>query len=687
MQHLVNATERHARAGNDEPALKTDRLALQVLADYCAAAAEAMAYTLMRTAHSTFVKETEDFSCGLLTREGVTFASPKGLGATWYIGLDYGPVVRMIDSYEDGDICITNDPYSGSVATHTPDIHIWKPVFVDGELVCFVAGHIHNTDMGGAVPATLSRTLTEIQQEGLRIPPIKLMRRGVFSQELLRIMEVNVRVPHQNRGDLNAQIASVAVGERKVKEIVARFGKQGFKQGITDLLEYAEAQARRIVRTIPDGEYFHAEFADEDSDGGPPCRIALRLRVSDGNLELDFTGSDPQLTASLNVPTGGRERHVLPMVGLGYVLYTLDNNLTLNAGVLRVARAILPRGTVVHPVEPAAVGMRSLTCAVMQLATIGVFAKAIPDRMMASPAGGLTIMNVRTLDRRGRTVMASVGPVGGGAGGTPFSDGAEGSGANNSFLKNTPVEINEAEVPIRFTRYGLQPDTAGPGRWRGGSGLLMEFQVFAPQTMITARNRDRAKFGCWGLNGGHAGKSSAFIRNPDGAEQEDLGNRDIVHCNPGDVIRIVGAGAGGWGDPLDRPAEAVTVDVACGFISEAAARESYGVALACGEIDREETQRLRSSMRRPRLLFDYGSARVAFERVWTAERYDALTAILTGTAIPWRHWVKKAIFSAVTEGTHCGLSPAAQVRAIYGDLCHRFPQLVEPESELALAAE
>src|SRR5829696_10418452 len=139
MQHLVNATERHARAGNDEPALKTDRLALQVLADYCAAAAEAMAYTLMRTAHSTFVKETEDFSCGLLTPEGLTFASPKTLGATWYVGLDYGPAIRAIDHYDEGDICLTNDPYSGFVATHTPDVHIWKPVFYKGEIVCFVA--------------------------------------------------------------------------------------------------------------------------------------------------------------------------------------------------------------------------------------------------------------------------------------------------------------------------------------------------------------------------------------------------------------------------------------------------------------------------------------------------------------------------------------------------------------------
>ena len=209
-----------------------DGAALQILANYCAATAEAMAYTLMRTAHSTFVKETEDFSCGLLTPEGMTFASPKTLGATWYVGLDYGPAIRMIDEYRDGDICITNDVYSGFVATHTPDIHMWKPVFHAGRLVCFVAGHIHNTDMGGAVPASLSRTLTEIHQEGIRIPPTKLMDQGRLDQKLIDVLRLNVRAPEQNIGDLNAQIASVNTGERKVHEMIARFGVDGLSEGM-----------------------------------------------------------------------------------------------------------------------------------------------------------------------------------------------------------------------------------------------------------------------------------------------------------------------------------------------------------------------------------------------------------------------------------------------------------------------
>ncbi|MGY8995225.1 MAG: hydantoinase B/oxoprolinase family protein, partial [Alphaproteobacteria bacterium] len=170
-----------------------DKVTLQIFSNHCTAAAEAMARTLIRTAHSTFVKESEDFTCGLVSPEGKTFAAPFDFGATWFVGLDYGRGLALIDHYEDGDVIICNDPYSGFVCTHSPDMHIWKPIFHEGELVCFAVGHVHNTDIGGAVPASLSRQLTEVHQEGLRLPPTKLYRAGVLNQELLNIITANVR--------------------------------------------------------------------------------------------------------------------------------------------------------------------------------------------------------------------------------------------------------------------------------------------------------------------------------------------------------------------------------------------------------------------------------------------------------------------------------------------------------------
>ncbi|MBM3573844.1 MAG: hydantoinase B/oxoprolinase family protein, partial [Alphaproteobacteria bacterium] len=242
-----------------------DKVTLQILANHCAAATESMAYTLFRTAYSTFVKETEDFTTGLLNPEGLTFASPMDLGATWFVGLDYGDAIKMIPEYRDGDLCLTNDPYSGYACTHSPDMHLWKPIFWQGELVCFSAGHIHNTDVGGAVPASLSRTLTEVHQEGIRIPPTRLYDRGKLNDELLRVLMTNVRVPEQNWGDLKAQIAAMTTGERKVHEMIGRFGIDIFRQGIKDLLDYSEQQARNLIRSIPDGEYFFCDYMDEDA--------------------------------------------------------------------------------------------------------------------------------------------------------------------------------------------------------------------------------------------------------------------------------------------------------------------------------------------------------------------------------------------------------------------------------------
>ncbi len=670
--------------------MTTNKANLQIFANYCVAAAESMAHTLMRTAHSAFVKETEDFSCTIMTPEGLTFASPKTLGATWYPGLDFSGVIELIDHYEPGDIGMTNDAYSGYVATHTPDVMMWKPVFHEGELICFVGGHLHNTDMGGAVPASLSRTLTEIQQEGIRFPPSKIVRRGVLDESLMRLMDINVRSPEQNRGDMQAQIAMLMTGERRILEIVQRFGRQGFLDGMRSMLDYSEQQARAIVRAMPDGDYRFSEYADEDSLHGKPLRVAIELRIRGDALEFDFSGSDPQLNSSLNMPTGGKERHVLALVGLNYVLYSLNPDILLNAGMLRVARCILPEGSVVNPLPPAAVGMRSLTCKVVQYATLGLFSQVVPDRLPASPAGGMSIVNVRTTDRNGKSVIAAIGPVGGGAGGDPSCDGVDASGAIVAFLRNTPVEINEVEVPIRITRYGMVPDSAGPGRQRGGLGTSMEFQVFTPNTVVTARNRDRSRFASWGVLGGRAGSVSRFTRNPGSAQEEDLGVNDLIMCQPGDVIRLDGCGGGGYGSPYERAPELVARDVKSGYVSAANAREQYGVVLADGAVDPAATAALRARLLQEDPVdghFHYGPGRQGFEALWTRERYDALNAKLGSMAPVWRHFVKLKVFdamdAAVAEGRQ-GEGPG-MVDALFDGVLERYPQLREALTERDVA--
>ena len=652
------------------PDTALDPVTLQVFANHARAAAENMAYTLYRTAHSTFVKETEDFTVQITDPMGQVIAVPMDLGATWYPGINYGPAQAMIDRYEPGDIGFTNDPYSGNLATHAPDLHMWKPVFHEGEIVCFTCGHIHNTDMGGAVPASLSRSLTEIHQEGVRFPPMKLYRQGVLNEELLRVMLLNVRKPEQNLGDLKAFVGALNTGERKVRAMLQKFGAEKFRAGLAGLQDYAEHQAREILASIPDGTYRFADYADEDSVNGNPCRLALALTIRGDSAILDFTGSDPQLTSALNVPTGGYSRATLLLVGVYYVLFTLNPHLLLNAGLTRPFTCIAPEGTVLNPKFPAAVGMRSLTCARVRSLIFGAFGLAIPERMPAAPAGTSSIMNVRTTDNRtGRTVLAAINPIVGGGGGMPHRDGTNGSGADGAYLKNSPIEITETEVPIQVLRYGLVPDSGGPGETRGGLATEMEFRVFSPDTHITARNRDRSKFRPWGILGGRPGAASDFILNPGTPREKHLGNTDILGMGPGEVLHIHSPGGGGRGSPLDRDPACVALDVKRGYVSVEAARRDYGVVLENGAVDQAATEALRAGMARHAGHFDLGPERQAFERRFTDAFYAAMTGWLAAMPVHWRFFAKGRLFEEMRA--HDEPIPFAQAVAA---LREKYPQ-------------
>ena len=659
-----------------------DKMILQVLANHARGAAENMAHTLHRTAHSAFVKETQDFTVMLMDRKGDTFAVPMDLGATWYPGLTFGRAIDMIDDYRPGDVGFTNDPYACFVATHAPDTHLWKPVFCEGEIVAWTGGHIHNTDMGGAVPASLSRSLTEVYQEGIRFPPMKLVREGVYDETVLRIMETNVRKPALNVGDIKALVGALNTGERKVQAMLARFGKEGFLAGVEALKDQSEAQAREILRSVPDGEYVFADYADEDSDFANPCRLKLTLRICDDEAVLDFTGSDPQLGSSLNVPTGGDPRHTVLLVGIYYVLYTLNPRILLNTGLTRPFTCIAPEGTVLNPLPPAAVGMRSLTCARLRSVIFGAFSQAIPERMPAAPAGNNCIVNVMTYDERsGKPVIAAVNPVVGGGGGMPDRDGTNGSGADAAYLKNTPIEITETEVPVEFVKYGLARDSGGAGRWRGGLATELAFRVFAPDSRITARNRDRSRFRPWGVLGGRAAGLADMVVNPGTEDERRLGSSDTAILQPGDVLQIRSAGGGGRGDPMQREPWRVAQDVARGHVSQEVARCDYGVVLVDGAVDEPATAALRAEAVPHRDHFHFGPERDSYEAQWNTAAYDLLTRILAALPVHWRFFTKTEIFRRMKGG-----AGADGVRAAFAETCARFPELPRP-ADLAEAAE
>jgi N-methylhydantoinase B len=347
-------------------------------------------------------------------------------------------------------------------------------------------------------------------------------------------------------------------------------------------------------------------------------------------------------------------------------------------GLLRPVTCILPVGSIVNPVYPAATGMRSLTCTRIQGMVVGAFSRAMPDRLPAGPAGGGGILNVRTTDSRtGRLAMASINPITGGGGGSSFEDGQDGS---NSFLKNTPVEITESEVPIRVVSYELVPDSGGPGRYRGGLAAQMKFQMFTPNSVVTARNRDRVRFSSWGLEGGQPGATCGFHRSNGNARSEDLGNTDVVRCAPGDVLTISASGAGGWGDPYARPVQDVVRDVLGGKVSETGAR-AYGVVIVDGILDEAATDGLRAAPRKSVKGMVFDRERLAFEGIWSNAVWDRLAERLFGLPVEWRFFLKHEIFAAVNADEAASADPLAALERAYAAVLALYPQITADRME------
>jgi N-methylhydantoinase B len=313
---------------------------------------------------------------------------------------------------------------------------------------------------------------------------------------------------------------------------------------------------------------------------------------------------------------------------------------------------------------------------------LGAFARALPELMPAAIGDGGPLINLRTSDPfTGRRLMANLDPITGGSGGVASRDGTEASGGHKGFLKNTPVEINEAEVPVKILKYGLACDSGGAGRWRGGTGTTLRFQVMSPNSVVSARNRDRTRFTPWGVQGGQAGKASLFRRNPDSNREYNLGNTDVVSVDPGDVVEITSAGGGGWGSPLEREPERVLRDVECGFVSVDGARNDYGVVIQEGAVDPEasalERVQLAARLHNAADGFGFNTARREFEQMWSRENYAALMQCLYTLPTDWRFFIKHRFFDvSESEAQEAGRAfTAADIQRMFENIVAGYPEL------------
>src|SRR5215468_9699511 len=362
-----------------------------------------------------------------------------------------------------------------------------------------------------------------------------------------------------------------------------------------DLIDYTARKVEALIRKMPRGRYDFVDYIEDDVVSDIPIRLKVGLEVGEGGIHLDFTGSDVQVASALNVPTGGRA-HPFMAIALFNYFVTKDPGIPLNAGVLRPLRMTLPEGSVVNPQFPAACGVRYATVLRIYDAVLGALARALPAEIPAASGGQGCMVALSLPDlEAGRRHVTVIEPMIGGGGGRPGRDGVDGCDPSLGFLKTTPAETLEAEVPIVVRRFHLIPDSAGPGRFRGGFGVRLDFQVFQPEGLVTARGMERLRFAPWGVAGGTAGATGSVMLNPGTAAERAIPKIDVLALEPGDVLSVRTPGGGGHGDPLERPIGDVLADVGAGLATAAHAREAYGVVIAGAAVDEPATAALRAS--------------------------------------------------------------------------------------------
>jgi N-methylhydantoinase B len=631
--------------------MKLDPITLEVLHQKLRACTEEMAITLARAARSTYVKDAADFGTALVNLDGKFFAYPESMGVSGFLDLSCRKAIDAVGELQPGDVIITNHPYaSGGLSTHMPDLQLVRPYFHGGRIICYGWDFIHSADVGGGVPSSISPRFNELFQEGLQIPPMKLVEAGRINQTLLALYRANSRVPDLNVADVNAMLAALAAGERRVAAIVAKHGIAAFEAAAADLTQWAAAKSREVQRRIPDGTYSFWDYMDDDFATRVPVRIRCTMTVRDGMVDLDYTGTDPQVGSAYNVPTGGI-RHPWLTLKLMHLVGTWDPTIPLNYGLFENSTVGVPRGTVLNPEYPAAVGVRHATAVRVNDTLVGVLTTALPG-LIPAPSGGTNVPVViaeqdpRTGERRLSVIQMLVGGTGAQSG----MDGVDGRDSGLANLYNTPVERSEADVGVLIEEYGLRRDSAGPGQWRGGTGLVMRFRILREGSSVLARGLERFVFRPWGAAGGGPGARCKVILNLGRPDERDLGKIDMMVTQPGDTITVMTAGGGGFGDPFARDPARVLADVRAGFVSAAAARRDYGVAIEDGRIDAATTAALRAAPRAARGAFDFGPERTAWESVFGDEVASDLAARLLLRSPPRRVELKRRIVEEVVPG-------------------------------------
>jgi N-methylhydantoinase B len=519
-----------------------DPITLEVLRNGLESIADEMGVVLRHTSFSPNIKERMDASCAIFNADAQLVAQAE------HVPVHLGSMLRAVKAtvaaagpVEDGDVIIVNDPFTGG--SHLPDITLVAPVHVDARHIGYVATRAHHADVGGMEPGSMPGNSREIYQEGLVIPAVKLYRLGEVQKDVLRLILANVRTADERRGDLNAQLASLRVGEQRLKELAGRHGVDLLCAGFDAILDYAERRMRRRLAELRPGTYSGEDFLDDDGTDDEPVRIALKVTVAPDKLILDFAGSSPQRRGNINA--------VAPMTYSGVffaVKILTDPEIPVNAGTFRPVELRLPEGSFLNAVRPAAVcaGNTETTQRIADT-VLKVFAQFAPDRIPAASQGTMNLIGIGGRDpRHGNKAYTYIETIGGGQGGRPMGKGDDGIQCNMTNTMNTPIEALEISYPLRVERYELREGSAGAGKHRGGEGLVRAIRVLDSEARVSLQS-ERRRFAPYGLGGGKDG---------------ECGRNSVVHCNgkveevpgkasltlgAGEVVVVETPGGGGWG--------------------------------------------------------------------------------------------------------------------------------------------
>ncbi|OLT06319.1 5-oxoprolinase [Pseudonocardia sp. CNS-004] len=564
-----------------------DAATFEVFRNAVCGAADEMAITVLRTAHSQIVAASMDFSAALCDARGRVIAQANTCPV--HLGSIPDAMTAILDRFSggiiDGDVYVLNDPSAGGM--HLPDVFAVTPVFAGTVLAGFAVSVVNHADVGGWAAGSMAVQSTSIFAEGVQIPPSRLAEAGRTNDSFLELILRNVREPELFRGDLDSQLAANHTGARCLLELVDRHGTDDFGQLVDELLDYSETLVRtQLENTVP-GAYEFADQIDDDGLGSGPIPFRVRVTVDRDGLEFDFTGSSPQVGSALNATASfTRSACYAAVQGL------LAGDVPANSGFYRAFRFEIPTGSILDATRPAARGARGLVAYRIIDTVLGALAPVFPDRVPAAGDGGPNSVAIGITEADGSsTVLWDI--LCGAWGARPDQDGIDGVSPLGANLANTPVEDIERSGRVRIDGYGYLTDTAGAGRYRGGLGTFRDMTVLAAEATVQIRS-DRRTSLPYGLDGGGNGTPSLNLRDP-GPHEVLLDAKPHLTVPGGTRHRQITAGGGGYGDPRTRDPEAVLQDVLDEKVSRAAARDDYHVVVDGDRVDLAATTALRTA--------------------------------------------------------------------------------------------